>query len=114
MSRKLWGLLACSANLDAAVSMYETMLESKAQDEWDGCKSIKLGCTKLYTMCAPDAPPIIVIQVEGIHTEVTRLRSEGFEVTDPFEVRAGLFAFLRDKNGTCYALLQPHISQSTA
>ena len=106
MSRKLWGMLACSENLDADVKMYEAMLGTKARVEWDGCKSIAFGDTKLYVMDAPNATPFMVIQVEDIKTEVARLKKEGFSVMDPFQVRVGIFAFFEDKKGAQHGLLQ--------
>jgi hypothetical protein len=99
-------MLACSEDLEADVKMYEAMFGAESSEEWEGCRSISLGNTKLYIMSAPKAAPIMVVQVEDIRAEIERLRKEGFEAMDPFEVQAGIFTFYQDKTGTQYGLLQ--------
>lgn len=106
MTSKLWGMLACSENFAADVKMYEAMLGTQAHMEWEGCKSISFGGTKLYVMEAPNAAPFMVVQVEDIKTEVARLKKEGFQVMDPFEVRVGIFAFFEDRKGAQHGLIQ--------
>jgi len=107
VSKKLWGMMACTEELEADVRMYEAMFGMTSIEEWDGCKSFDFGNAKLYVMNAPNAAPIMVVQVEDIKTEIEGLRRDGFEVMDPFEVQAGIFTFYQDRKGTQYGLLQP-------
>ena len=107
MSKKIWGLLTCSENLDEDVKMYESLFGLAADDEWNGCRSFTFEEMKFYVMSAPEAAPLMVLQVQDIEMEIARLRSEGFEVMDPFDVRMGRFTFYQDGKGINFGLLQP-------
>lgn len=107
MTKRTWGVMACTEDLPATIQMYEEMFDTKAAPEWDGCVSFAFDGARLYVMQAPEMAPFLVSEVNDIEAEVARLRGLGFEAVDPFEVRVGRFTFYQDHRGNQFGLLQP-------
>ena len=103
-------------DLPVAIAFYRdalglAILEDRPASLGDNGVWFDLGVGQLHLVQVDGhrGPPSqhLALQVDDTHAEVARLRAAGCEVSDPFDIGAGVQAFLRDPAGNLVELNQP-------
>ncbi|MCD4657920.1 MAG: hypothetical protein K8S87_10310 [Planctomycetes bacterium] len=108
MLTKWFGLMVYTQDVAATCEKYRKMTGVEPVEEWEGFFSFNFGGSKLFVVFAPmEGVPFLVFETSEIDNEAERLKNEGFQVGDSFEVRTGKFLFYQDSQNIDYALFQP-------
>ncbi len=108
MLKKWFGLMVYTQDIEGTCEKYHKMTGVEPVEEWEGFLSFDFNGSKLFVVFAPmDGTPFLVFETFEIDAEAERLKNEGFQVGDSFEVKTGKFQFYQDTQNIEYALFQP-------